>query len=306
MKRRETSHGMRCRAEASQRSANAAAGFTPASRRHRQSAAQPTPDPESAMRLLVLLTAIAMPVVAWLSNRGTFGPDNGTMSDRYPTLLVAAGYAFAIWGLIFLLDLVYAVWQATGERRRDDTMRRIAPWAAAGFALTALWMPLFSLAQFWACLLVIFAAMACLVRCALILSHDHTPRAGQWLWAWTPLSLHAGWLSLAAFLNLAQVIVAYGLLSTTHQLPWSLALFALAAALLLVLNQRMRGNVDYALAALWALAAVYVKQSSGTLPGAPVAAWVAVAIAVLLAAQTFVLRRRHPGGLLPNPARASD
>jgi len=258
------------------------------------------------MRLLVLLTALAMPAVAWFSNNGTFGPDNGTISERYPTLLVAAGYAFSIWGLIFLLDLVYAIWQATGERRRDDTMRHVAPWAAAGFALTAIWMPLFSMEHFWACLLVIFGATACLVRCALILSHDRTPQEGQWLWAWTPLSLHAGWLSLAAFLNLAQVIVAYELLSPARQLPWSLVLFALAAATLLALNQRMRGNIDYVAAALWALVAVYVKQSDGPLPGANVAAWVALGIAVLLAVQTLVLRRRYPGGLLPNPARAAD
>ena len=62
--------------------------------------------PETPMRLLVLLAAVAMPVIAWLTSNGTFGPDNGTMSDRYPTLLVASGYAFAIWGLIFLLDLI--------------------------------------------------------------------------------------------------------------------------------------------------------------------------------------------------------
>ena len=60
------------------------------------------------MRVLVLLFALAMPVVSWWSQSGAFGPDNGTVSDRYPTLLVAAGYAFSIWGLIFLLDLVYA------------------------------------------------------------------------------------------------------------------------------------------------------------------------------------------------------
>jgi hypothetical protein len=46
------------------------------------------------MRLLVLLFSIAMPVVAWFSQRGVFGPDNGTVSGQYPTLLVAAGYAF--------------------------------------------------------------------------------------------------------------------------------------------------------------------------------------------------------------------
>ncbi len=244
------------------------------------------------MRLLVLLAAIAMPVVAWLSNNGTFGPDNGTVSDRYPALLVAAGYAFAIWGPIFLLDLAYAAWQATGERRRDATLRQVAPWAAAGFALTTAWMPLFSLSQFWLCLLVIFGATACLARCAWLLARDPAPIKRQRFLAWLPLSLHAGWLSLAAFLNLAQVIVAYRLLPTDRQLPWSLALFALAAAMLLALNQRMRGNLAYVLAALWALVAVYVKQSGHGLPGAAIAAWVALAIAAVLAVQTMVLLRR--------------
>ncbi len=258
------------------------------------------------MRLLVLLFSIAMPVVGWLANTGTFGPDNGTMSDRYPTLLVAAGYAFAIWGLIFLLDLVYAIWQLTGDRRRDDTLTRIAPWAAAGFALTTVWMPLFAMSQFWLCLLVIFGATACLIRCAMILSHDRTPQQGQWMLAWLPLSMHAGWLSLAAFLNLAQVIVAYNLASTTQMLPWSLVIFGLAALMLLMVNLRMRGNIDYVIAALWALIAVYVKQSGSQLPGAQTAAWVAVAIAVILLLQTVMLRRKYPGGLLPNPARAPE
>ena len=248
------------------------------------------------MRLLVLLAAIAMPVVAWLSNTGAFGPDNGTMSDRYPTLLVAAGYAFSIWGLIFLLDLAYAGWQATGTRRHNTTLDHVAPWAAAGFALTTIWMPLFSMRQFWLCLGVIFAALACLVRCAWLLSHEAAPATGQRLLAWLPLSLHAGWLSLAAFLNLAQVIVAYDLLSTTRQLPWSLALFGIAALTLLIVNHRLRGNLAYVAAALWALVAVYVKQSGHGLEGANVAAWIALGIALMLAVQTVVLLHRKRTG----------
>ncbi len=96
------------------------------------------------MRILVLLFALAMPVVSWLSQSGAFGPDNGTISDRYPTLLVAAGYAFSIWGLIFLLDVAYAACQQLGTRpRTDPLLDRIAPATAGGFALTAAWMPLF-------------------------------------------------------------------------------------------------------------------------------------------------------------------
>jgi len=258
------------------------------------------------MRLLVLLAAIAMPLVGWLSNNGTFGPDNGTISDQYPTLLVAAAYAFAIWGLIFLLDVAYAVWQLTGTRKTDDTVTRLAPWAAGGFLLTTVWMPLFSMGQFWLCLLVIFGATFCLIRCAMILSHDRTPQHGQWMWAWLPLSLHAGWLSLAAFLNLAQVIVAYELASTAQQLPWSLVLFGLAAIMLLMVNLRMRGNIDYVIAAVWALIAVYVKQSDSGMAGAQVAAWVAIGIAAVLVLQTILLRRTYPGGLLPNPGRATS
>jgi hypothetical protein len=160
-------------------------------------------------------------------------------------------------------------------------------------------MPLFSMGRFWLCLLVIFAALACLARSAIVLSRDLVQLRRQWLWAWTPLSVHAGWLSLAAFLNLAQVIVAYRLLPTQSMLGWSLVLFVAAAVVLLLLNRTMRGNVDYTAAAIWGLVGVYAKQSSWDVPGASVAAWVALVIAVVLVAQTTMLRLRDRDGLVP-------
>jgi len=254
------------------------------------------------MRVLVLLFALAMPAVSWLSQAGVFGPDNGTISDRYPTLLVAAGYAFSIWGLIFLLDVVYAIWQATGRRRADVLLGRIAPVTAAGFALTAVWMPLFSQGLFWLCLLVIFAALACLAWAAVRLSNAGP--AADYRWAWLALSLHAGWLSLAAFLNLAQAALAYGWMRPDAQLVPSLLLFVAAALVLLAMNRRMRGNLAYAAAALWGLVAVWVEQSRSPIPGAGIAAWVAVAIALLLVAQTLWLRWRKLGRPLVAPASA--
>jgi hypothetical protein len=245
------------------------------------------------MRLILLLCSLAMPMVSWLSQRGAFGPDNGTISDRFPTLLVAAGYAFAVWGLIFLLDVVFGIWQALPRQRGDDTLTAIRPVAAAGFALTTVWMPLFSQQLFWLALAVIWASLACVLYCAITLVRDPEAKA----WAWVPLSLHAGWLSLAAFLNTAQVVVAFGLLPSTNMLPWSIALFAAAAALLLGANRLMGGNPAYAAVALWGLAAVYVEQSQAAAAGAEAAAWVAVAIGALLAAQTVWLRARqraHP------------
>ena len=245
------------------------------------------------VRLPVLIAAALMPAVAWFSQAGYFGPDNGEISDRYPTLLVAAGYAFSIWGLIFLLDLAFAAWQLGARRREDDTLLRVRPAAAAGFTLTALWMPLFSQQWFWLALATIWLALACLGWAATVLARDATPLPGQRVWAKFALSLHAGWLALAAFLNTAQVLVAYRLAPVDAMLPWSLALFAAAALVLLGLNARMRGSAGFVLAALWGLAGVYMKQSASALPGATVAAWTAAGIGVLLLAQTAWLRL-HP------------
>ena len=251
------------------------------------------------MRWLVLLSSLAMPVVSWLSQQGMLGPTNGEVSDRYPTLIVAAGYAFAIWGLIFLWDVVFGAWQAFSSRARQAPLAGVRPWAAAGFALTALWMPVFSQQLFWLALLIIWSALGCLLVCALKLSAAREGTPGLTAWAWAPLSLHAGWLSMAAFLNTAQVIVAYRLLPTDAMLPWTLVLFAAAAVLLLWSNQRMRGNLPFAAAALWALAAVYVKQSGWALPGSDTAAVVAVVVAGVLAAQTLWLRLRPQPRAVP-------
>ena len=243
------------------------------------------------MRLAVILFALLMPVIAWLSNTGTFGPDNGAISDRYPTLLVAAGYSFSIWGLIFAWDVAFGVWQwRAGAASR--AVERARPWAAAGFALTALWMPVFSQQWFGLALLVIWGALACIASAAITLARDPSPAKGQGAWATAPLALHAGWLSLAAFLNTAQVLVAYDVFDGAPMLGWSLALLAAAAVLLLLVNHRLGGHLAYVAAALWGLAAVYVKQSRGELPGAETAAWVAVAMAVVLVVQTAWLHLR--------------
>lgn len=242
------------------------------------------------MRVLVLLSALAMPVVAALSQAEVFGPGNGAISNQYPTLVAAAGYAFSIWGVIFLLDLAFALWQLAPSRSDDPVLQRVRPFAVAGFTLTALWMPVFSMQIFWGALIVIWATLGALLTSAVLLSRASATHHGI---AWAALSLHAGWLSLAAILNTAQVIVAYELLQTDHMLAWTLGLFAVAAALLSISNHIMRGNRAFAAAALWGLVGVYVKQSEATTRGSDVAASVALLLAALLFVQTAWLSLRR-------------
>lgn len=248
------------------------------------------------MKWLLAFWAWSMPLVAWLSNAGWFGPTNGAISDRYPTLIVAAGYAFSIWGIIFLLDIIYATWQLF-ERGNDVRARALRPFTALAFALTSAWMIVFSMQLFWLALAIIWTSLACLWYAAWRFSDSvHYPPA-RW-WQWVPLSLHAGWVSLAVFLNVAQVIVAFHLLPTTRMLPWTLVLFVLLALLLLTSLALMRGNPWYALAAIWGLVGVYAKQHAADLPGAGMAGAIALVLAVVLVVESawlFLRSRRRLG-----------
>ena len=132
-------------------------------------------------------------------------------------------------------------------------------------------------------LAIIWVSLACMLAAAWLASDTDGHARGPW-WQWVPLSLHAGWVSLAVFLNTAQVIVAHGLLSTSQMLPWTLVLFAGAALLVPTVVVRLKGNPWYAAAAVWGLVGVYAKQSESALAGASVAAYVALALAGLVAA----------------------
>jgi hypothetical protein len=243
------------------------------------------------MRHALILSALAMPVIAFLNQRGVFGPDNGTVSDRFPTLLVAAGYAFSIWGVIFLLDLAFVVWQWR-QRRDDPALDRMRHFAFLGFGFSAVWMIVFSKQHFWLALAIIWMALAAMVAASLTAARGaEGSAAGHRLARWAT-GMHAGWLSLAAFLNTAQVIVAHRLLPTDAMLAWSAMLWLAAAVLVLAINRRLGAPPAYWLPVLWGLVAVVVEQSRGALPGAQASALIAGVLAAIVAGQVVLLRRR--------------
>ena len=245
------------------------------------------------VRVLVLLLALAMPAVSWMSQQGWFGSDIGTVSNRDPSLIVASGYAFAIWGLIFALSIGYAVWQLLPARRNDLVARRLA-WPAAGvFALTSAWMIVFPHQVFWLALLVIWSSLALLLLIVKRLSPPPRKLRGieVVLVRWTFL-IFCAWVALASFLNIAQSILAYRIDLGVAPVVWSTALLVLAAVLLLLVNRRVQGDIVFTATAWWALIGIWMKQSASAAPGAQVTAWTAVAIAAVLLVHTLWLRFR--------------
>ena len=91
--------------------------------------------PSGAQRGALVLGYGALLAVNVASGMGAFGPSNAVVSNAYPTAITPSGYAFAIWGVIFMLEgagVVYGSLPCSGPGSvRAVSMHAVrAPWLA--------------------------------------------------------------------------------------------------------------------------------------------------------------------------------
>jgi hypothetical protein len=222
----------------------------------------------------------------------------GRVSDQNSTLVVPAGYAFSIWGPIFLLSVAYAVYQALPQERTNPLLRRVGWLAAAAYLGNGAWELLFPAERYVLAQVLLVGIALCAVAALLGISRHARERglsrAERWL-VTLPVGLLAGWVTAAASVGFATTLVALGALSGgTGEALLGAALLLLAALVsaAVVLYARggpPQGYVGYAAAVLWALVAVVVSQYDASF--LTTAAAVVSAVPVVLA----LLRGRRAG-----------
>lgn len=180
------------------------------------------------------------------------------------------GYAFSIWGVIYLWLLGSAGY---GLFKRDTAQ----DWDAGrwglivSIAIGASWIaialrdPVIATALIW---VMLIGALWALVRAP---SRDRA-------WNALPLGLYAGWLTAASCVALGTVAMGYGLASPVA-ISW--AGLALALAIALPLTRRLRVPT-YPIAVGWALVGVVVANAA-TLPAFAAAAGLGAALLLWLA-----------------------
>src|SRR5512136_1912812 len=77
-------------------------------------------------QISVILTILATIVVNVLANALPLnGQNTGAISDRFKVLFVPAGYVFAIWGIIYIGLIAFAVYQALPKQQANPRLQRI-------------------------------------------------------------------------------------------------------------------------------------------------------------------------------------
>jgi translocator protein len=234
-------------------------------------------------QILVVAATIGMIVLNWLAATGVLGGiDTGAVSDKYPTRITPAGYAFSIWSLIYLGMIAFSIYQllpANAARFRAIRTAYILSCAA-----NAAWLYVWSQEQMIVCLGIIVVLLASVGYISVKMQRTET-LAEYWL-VKAPFGLYFGWVTAATILNAAIMLVYLNVRVSDSAAVWfGAGLILIAGALGVIVRLRLT-NYFYPLAIAWALTAIAVKQSGTTLI---VAAAAFAVIACLIAAMSFVM-----------------
>ncbi|WP_409332777.1 hypothetical protein [Trujillonella humicola] len=241
------------------------------------------------MRDTTRATAVVVAAVAQIvgSPLGTAlaGRSVGEVSDDLRSPLTPAGYAFAIWGVIFAGALAWAVYQALPAQRTRAVHRRTGWPLAAAFAGNALWEVLFPLVGESQPLLPVALLFAIVAATAVAWAHlQALPVEGlSRVLPAAVTGLLLGWVTVAAAVNVATAGVALGAAPSGAAARWwaVAALVAVAGvASALVLTARAAAG-PFALAVVWGLLAVAVDGPPALVAGTALAAASAVAVALV-------------------------
>lgn len=255
--------------------------------------------PLSANRSTVQRAAIIFAVICQIGSSFLpllgFGEQIGDRSDSVRTLITPSGWAFSIWGLLFLGSAIFAVWQALPAQRSNTLLDRIAWPASIALGAQGVWAAytgynnLTAISAF-----IIFVSLAglLLVLRALVQHGEFTGKE-RWLVALV-FSALAAWLTAASIVNVSATLKFYGVggggtypLITTIMV----AIGGVIAALAVV---RSRGNPWYATVFCWALTAIYFRGGQED----ALIAWACIGSGILVVLGVFVglsnpSNRRH-------------
>ena len=213
---------------------------------------------------LGLITAPLMWILSTLPVFDSNARSPKGLSDINENLLVPLGFAFSIWFPIFVGCISYGILQAFSTNRTRDTFRASGWWAGSGFALICLWSLISAYAPAsWVQLgtaIVFIPAMLCLVKAMLILTKKHQAlNKIETICVWLPISLIAGWTSLAVFLNWTPIVTKL----MGNQIPLlvpTIIMLALALVWAAAVTRKSNANRAYAFPIIWGLSFVFVKQ----------------------------------------------
>lgn len=234
------------------------------------------------INIIAILFTIAMNALANIIEFG--GVNTGETADRFFSYFTPAGYVFSIWSIIYVLQIVFIVYQVRSSQVNADYLGKIGYlYLISGF-FNVTWLIAFHFAVTYPILLLVTEPLMLGILGTLLYTYvkleigvSEVPLREK-LAVHLPVSVYVGWISVATIANTASVLNEFLTIPIDVQYLWT-ALVLVVALLLAIIMLVLRKDFAYALVIVWAAIGIYAKWT--TLEVIPIIYWTALIVAIV-------------------------
>jgi hypothetical protein len=195
------------------------------------------------------------------------GKNTGELSDNIPNLFVPAGITFAIWGIIYVLIILFAIYLAKDLFKKEKTTKPFLEKISFFFILASLaniiWIFLWHYEQIVLSLLAMIILFVSLLVIYLRLNIGiEIVSMKEKLFVHVPISVYIGWITVATIANVTAVLVTIGWdgFGISEEI-WTI-LIILIATIITILILTTRKDYAYSTVIIWALIGIYLKRQT--------------------------------------------
>ncbi len=210
-------------------------------------------------KLAVALGFAGMVAVNALAMSGKInGINTADVSALYPTLFTPANYTFSIWGTIYLLLLVYVVFQLFVQKpSAENNLAKVAFWFVLSCIVNAGWIFAWHYQQILVSAVVMAGLMACLGRILSLTAAPDGTCCGM-VSLELPFGLYAGWITVATVANIAVLLTDLGWNGFGVPVVWMIVTLLAAVGIVVWVTRKIK-NIAYLAAVLWGFTGILVR-----------------------------------------------
>ncbi|MFD1174572.1 tryptophan-rich sensory protein [Oceanobacillus picturae] len=218
------------------------------------------------------------------------GSQVGQVANQDPALIQPAGYAFSIWGLIYLLLFVWIIKGFFARDPKADLYRELRFMIPLNFVLNSLWIITFTQQMILLSAGIIILLLLSLVGIYQKVHRHKTSNTCDY----APFSIYTGWVSLASIVNVFTYVERSNALSFIGigEAGWTLvAVLGISlVAISIILYQR---DLFYPLVLIWTFSAIIINLQSNALQWVLIGCIIIVSAFILYSLFTRLKRRRY-------------
>jgi len=220
------------------------------------------------LQIVNIIAAFLTVIINLLANVIPIGGKyTGELSDNIPNLFVPVGLTFSIWGVIYILIILFALYLARDFFKKEKTTKPFLEnisylFIIAGIA-NILWIFLWHYEQVLLSLLAMILLFASLLAMYLRLNIGKvTLSLKEKLFIHVPISVYIGWITVATIANVTAVLVTidwdgFGL---SEQL-WTILVIVVATIITIIILIK-RKDYAYSAVIIWALLGIFLKRTT--------------------------------------------